>query len=329
MSPLADAPEVFVEDRATWRAWLEANHDTSSGVWLVTWRTRSGKRRLAYEEAVEEALCFGWVDGTAGTIDEERGKQYFAPRKPNSGWAATNKARVERLIAEGLMAPAGLAAIERARANGSWELLDSVERLEVPSDLATALDAHPPAAANFAAFPPSVRKQLLTSLVMARRPGNAGGARPSDRRGRCAQRTNAGLIRPAVGESPNEGGRMNFNSILIGSDDAARLADYYTKLFGEPTWSDGGYTVWQLGSGAVTVGPHSEVSGRNPQPGRLIWNIESDDVQGEFERLKAAGAIVIREPYGFEGEPGALIATFADPDDNYFQLTTPMELPQG
>ena len=170
MSPLADAPEVFVEDRATWRAWLEGNHDTSSGVWLVTWRTRSGKRRLAYEEAVEEALCFGWVDGTAGTIDEERGKQYFAPRKPNSGWAATNKARVERLIAEGLMAPAGLAAIERARANGSWELLDSVERLEVPSDLATALDAQPPAAANFAAFPPSVRKQLLTSIVMARRP---------------------------------------------------------------------------------------------------------------------------------------------------------------
>ena len=130
----------------------------------------AGSARLPYEEAVEEALCFGWVDGTAGTVDEERGKQYFAPRKPNSGWAATNKARVERLIAEGRMAPAGLAAIERAKANGSWELLDSVERLEVPADLAAALDAHPPAAANFAAFPPSVRKQLLASLVMARRP---------------------------------------------------------------------------------------------------------------------------------------------------------------
>ena len=102
--------------------------------------------------------------------DEQRGKQYYAPRKPQSGWAATNEARVERLIAEGRMAPAGLAAIERARANGSWELLDSVERLEVPSDLAAALAACPPAAANFAAFPPSVRKQLLTSLVMARRP---------------------------------------------------------------------------------------------------------------------------------------------------------------
>ena len=170
MSALADAPEVFVEDRATWRAWLEANHDAAGGAWLVTWRSRSGRQGLPYEDAVEEALCFGWVDGTAGTVDEERGKLYFAPRKPNSGWAATNKARVERLIAEGRMAPAGLAAIERAKANGSWELLDSVERLEVPPDLAAALEALPPAASNFAAFPPSARKQALTSLVMARRP---------------------------------------------------------------------------------------------------------------------------------------------------------------
>jgi predicted enzyme related to lactoylglutathione lyase len=122
---------------------------------------------------------------------------------------------------------------------------------------------------------------------------------------------------------------MNFNNILIGSEDPARLADYYTKLFGEPTWNEGGYTSWVLGSGAVSVGPHSEVSGRNPQPGRLIWNIESDDVQGDFERFKAAGATVVREPYGFEEAPGSLIATFADPDDNYFQLTTPFEPPEG
>lgn len=170
MSALADAPEVFAEDRPTWRAWLEANHEAAAGAWLVTWRSRSGRQGLPYEEAVEEALCFGWVDGTAGTVDEERGKLYFSPRKANSGWAATNKARVERLIAEGRMAPAGMAAIERAKANGSWELLDSVERLEVPPDLAAALEGLPPAATNFAAFPPSARKQALTSLVMARRP---------------------------------------------------------------------------------------------------------------------------------------------------------------
>ena len=122
---------------------------------------------------------------------------------------------------------------------------------------------------------------------------------------------------------------MNFNSILIGSEDPARLAGYYEKLFGKPTWDDGGYTTWLLGGGAVSVGPHSEVHGRNPQPGRLIWNIETNDVQADFERFKAAGATVIREPYGFEEAPGALIATFADPDDNYFQLTTPMEPPEA
>ena len=122
---------------------------------------------------------------------------------------------------------------------------------------------------------------------------------------------------------------MNFNSILIGSDDPERLAGYYQRLFGEPTWNDGGYTGWLLGSGAVTVGPHSEVSGKNPQPGRLIWNIETPDVRGEFERLKAAGATVVREPYSFEGAPDSLIATLADPDDNYFQLTSPMGPPES
>jgi uncharacterized protein YdeI (YjbR/CyaY-like superfamily) len=170
MSALADAPHVEADDRATWRAWLEANHASSSGAWLVTWRPSSGRQSLDYEAAVEEALCFGWVDSTGGRIDDERGKLYFAPRKPGSGWAATNKVRVERLIAEGRMAAAGLLAIERAKANGSWELLDSVERMAVPDDLATALGARPPAAEHFAAWPPSVRKQILTSLVQAKRP---------------------------------------------------------------------------------------------------------------------------------------------------------------
>lgn len=170
MSLLDDAPEVSADDRATWRAWLEAHHATARGVWLVTWRPSSGRASLAYEVAVEEALCFGWVDGTGGRVDADRGKQYFAPRKPHSPWAATNKARVDRLIHEGRMAPAGLAAIARAKANGSWELLDSAERLEVPPDLVEALEARPPAALNFAAFPPSARKMLLTWVALAVRP---------------------------------------------------------------------------------------------------------------------------------------------------------------
>ena len=121
---------------------------------------------------------------------------------------------------------------------------------------------------------------------------------------------------------------MNFNSILIGSQDPQPLVDYYTRLFGAPTMSDGGYTGWLIGSGFVTVGPHSEVHGKNAAPGRLIWNIETPDVHGEFARLKAAGAIVIREPYEFETAPGSAIATLADPDDNYFQLVSPMA-PEG
>ena len=170
MSALDDAPQVHADDRATWRAWLEANHATSRGAWLVTWRPRSGRVGLEYEAAIEEALCFGWVDSTGSRVDDDRGKLYFAPRKSRSGWAATNKARVERLIAAGRMAPAGLAAIERAKANGSWQVLDSVERLEVPDDLAVVLAASPPAAANFAAFPPSARKQLLGWVAFAMRP---------------------------------------------------------------------------------------------------------------------------------------------------------------
>lgn len=170
MSALDDAPLVHAADRAAWRAWLAGNHATSSGAWLVMWRPRSGHPGLDYEEAIEEALCFGWVDSTAGRVDDDRSKLYFAPRKPRSGWAATNKARIERLLAEGRMAPAGIAAIERAKANGSWEVLDSAERLVVPADLAAALDARPPAAANFAGFPPSARKQMLGWVAFAMRP---------------------------------------------------------------------------------------------------------------------------------------------------------------
>ena len=125
---------------------------------------------------------------------------------------------------------------------------------------------------------------------------------------------------------------MNLNSILIGSEDPQRLVDYYTKLFGEPGWTGGGYTGWQLGTGAFMVGPHDEVRGKNSHPGRLIWNIETPDVKSEFDRLVAAGATVVREPYspdveGTEMPDGGtemLLCTFSDPDDNLFQLASPM-----
>ena len=118
---------------------------------------------------------------------------------------------------------------------------------------------------------------------------------------------------------------MNLNSILIGSDNPERLTEYYTRVLGDPTWSGDGYAGWQLGDGMMSIGAHSEVHGSNDQPGRLIWNMESADVKGDFTRLKDAGATVVREPYAFgDDESQADLATFADPDGNYFQLVSPM-----
>jgi predicted enzyme related to lactoylglutathione lyase len=121
---------------------------------------------------------------------------------------------------------------------------------------------------------------------------------------------------------------MNFNSILIGSENPQRLLEYYSRLFGKAAFEDGGYSGWQIGSGWMTIGPHDQVKGKNAQPGRLLWNIESTDVKGDFERLKAAGATVVREPYVMgEGAEQGTIATLSDPDDNYFQLMSPMGPP--
>ena len=117
---------------------------------------------------------------------------------------------------------------------------------------------------------------------------------------------------------------MNLNGILIGSEDPKRLVDYYTKLFGDPGWGGGDFVGWRIGTGSVTVGPHDQVKGKNAQPGRVIWNIETTDVKGEFDKLRDAGATVVQEPYSPGEAPEMFIATFADPDGNYFQLITPM-----
>lgn len=157
-------------DRAGWRAWLIANHATSTGVHLVSWRRGSGQASVPYEEAVEEALCVGWIDSVTGRLDERRSIQWFSPRRPKSGWARTNKARVERLIAAGLMLPAGLHAIDVAKRNGSWSRLDDVENLVVPDDLAAALVEHPPARERWDAFSRSRRRAILEWISQAMRP---------------------------------------------------------------------------------------------------------------------------------------------------------------
>jgi uncharacterized protein YdeI (YjbR/CyaY-like superfamily) len=136
----------------------------------VFWRPRSGRTGLTYEEAVQEALCFGWIDGKAAGLDDERTMLRFSPRKRGSGWARTNKVRIERLLAEGLMAEPGLALIEEAKRDGSWTMLDAVEDLIVPDDLAAAFDDHPGAREQWDGFPRSVRRAALEWIVQAKRP---------------------------------------------------------------------------------------------------------------------------------------------------------------
>lgn len=116
---------------------------------------------------------------------------------------------------------------------------------------------------------------------------------------------------------------MNLNSILIGSENPDRLVEYYTKVLGKPTWDDSGFRGWQLGTGGIMIGHHDQVKGKNASPGRIIWNIETPDVKQRFDEFKAAGATVVQEPYRPGGED-MWVCTFSDPDDNYFQLVSPM-----
>lgn len=162
-------PLVHPETLEEWRAWLAVHHARGAGVWVASWRTATGRPVIGYEESVCEALCWGWIDSTAGTIDAERSRMWFAPRRATSGWSRPNKVRVERLLAEGRMQPAGQAALDTAHANGAWTLLDDVEDLVVPADLAVALGSRPDARQHWDAWPPSVRKQVLTQLVTARK----------------------------------------------------------------------------------------------------------------------------------------------------------------
>ena len=163
-----DAPQVQVNSRAEWRGWLEANHTSRQPIWLVTYR-KGHPRHLPYDDIVEEALCFGWIDSLLHKLDAERSALYMSPRKAGGIWARSNKQRVERLEAAGLMTPAGRAVIERAQTDGSWSLLDDIDNLTMPDDLGAALDADVAARANWEAFSPSVRKQFLWWVKSAKR----------------------------------------------------------------------------------------------------------------------------------------------------------------
>jgi len=160
---------VHAETVEEWHSWLLANHARREGVWLVQWKPRTGKPAIPYEKAIEEALCFGWVDSTYRSLDDERGMLRYSPRRKGSLWARSNKERVARLEAQGRMTDAGRAAIARARADGSWTILESVEDLVVPSDLAAALDARPGARAKWEAFPSTAKRAYLLWITTAKR----------------------------------------------------------------------------------------------------------------------------------------------------------------
>lgn len=160
--------QIEVSGRAELRAWLLANHAGTNSIWLVTWRKGDPLRHLPYDDIVEEALCFGWVDSLPRRLDAQRTMLLLSPRKPGSAWSGVNKARVARLEASGLMQPAGRAKIDAAKRDGSWSFLDDVDRLEVPPDLAAALAADPMARDYFAAFPPSTRRGILEWIKQAK-----------------------------------------------------------------------------------------------------------------------------------------------------------------
>ncbi len=169
MSVMDEAPTVDPGSRSEWRAWLAANYARPTGVWLVQWKRHTGHLTVAYEDAVEEALCFGWIDGRFRPLDADRTVQWFSPRRPKSTWAKTNKERVERLEAAGLMTDAGRAVIEIAKANGSWTSLDHVEAMVMPPDLEAALAEHEGAREHFESRSPSQRQMAFAVVNSVKR----------------------------------------------------------------------------------------------------------------------------------------------------------------
>lgn len=162
--------QKLFKNRQEWRSWLEKNHDKEAELWLVFYKVKVKKQSIKYEEAVQEALCFGWIDSIVKRIDDEKHMQKYTPRKVNSNWSASNKARVENLIQQGLVTDAGLHAIEIAKENGSWNRLDSVDiRIEIPRDLKDAFAKNRKAKERYDQLAPSRKKQYLWWIESAKR----------------------------------------------------------------------------------------------------------------------------------------------------------------
>ena len=153
-----------------WRLWLKENHNLKQSVWLIYYKKKSDIPSVTYNAAVDEALCFGWIDSTRKSLGPETFMQFFCKRKPNSVWSKVNKEKVQRLITEGLITEAGYESIEIAKQNGSWTILDDVEELKIPEDLEKEFKTKPGSMAFFLSLSKSVRKSILQWLVLAKQP---------------------------------------------------------------------------------------------------------------------------------------------------------------
>ncbi len=153
--------EYCPQKRSDWRKWLQKNHAVKQHVWLILYKKNTGKPTITYDEVVEEALCFGWIDSKPNKRDEESYFLFIAPRKPKSVWSALNKKRLEKLFQQNLVKEPGLAKIEAAKKDGSWTTLDKIEALQMPDELKKAFAKNKTALKNFEAFPPGVRKQIF------------------------------------------------------------------------------------------------------------------------------------------------------------------------
>lgn len=166
---LAELDTFYPKSQEEWREWLKKNHLKKQSIWLIYYKTSTKIPSITWSDAVDEALCFGWIDSTKKTIDNKRYMQYFSKRKPNSNWSKINKDKVEELIKNKKMSKAGIASIEVAKENGSWSQLDDVENLVIPLDLKEALSDHDGALEHFNAFSKSTKKQLLYWVLSAKR----------------------------------------------------------------------------------------------------------------------------------------------------------------
>lgn len=162
--------KLHVTNREDWRRWLERNYHKEKEVWLIFYKKHTGKPRVSYDNAVEEALCFGWIDSIVKRIDDEKYAQKFTPRKANSNWSALNRKRVERMIRQGRMTEAGLALVRAAKKSGKWEQIDQTQEVNaLPAELADVLSANKKAWENFIQLAPSFRRQYMGWITAAKK----------------------------------------------------------------------------------------------------------------------------------------------------------------